>query len=68
MVLISDEIIHYFISTHYSYQLCDGLAMWRQRAFKPRKRKRCSLCPHSHTSYLYECDKSKMKLQYDKIL
>ena len=68
MILISDETIHYIISTHYSYQLCDGLAMWRQRAFKPRKRKRCSLYPHSHTSYLHECDKSKMKLQYDKIL
>ena len=66
MVLTSNETIHYFISTHLSYQQCDGLAMWRQRAFKPRKRKRCSLSPHSHTSYLY-ADKPKMKLQYNKM-
>ena len=37
MVLTSDEPIHYFISTHLSYQPRDGLAMWRQRAFTPRK-------------------------------
>ena len=65
MVLTSDETIRYFISTHLSYQQRDGLAMWRQRAFTPRKRKRCSLSPHSHTSYLY-ADKPKMKLQYNK--
>ena len=67
MVLTSDETIHYFISTHLSYQPRDGLAMWRQRAFTPkkRKRKRCSLSPRSHTSYLY-ADKPKMKLQYNK--
>ena len=40
MVLTSDEAIHHFISTHLSYQPRDGLAMWRQRAFTPRKRKK----------------------------
>ena len=39
MVLTSDETTHYFISTQLSYQACDSLAMWPQRAFKPGKEK-----------------------------
>ena len=47
MVLTSDEAIHYFISTHLSYQPRDGLAMWRQRAFMPRKKGNDACSPHT---------------------
>ena len=37
MVLTSDEAIHYFISTHLSYQPRDGFAMWDNEHSRPEK-------------------------------